>query len=144
MTARWTALLLLAFALPVCLDIARAEPPQPDGVAPGRAIPAETGPVFDVESFIEGNREVGGLVRIRGVVGEIRRDRKLLSLVDLSDRDELLESGKTECVTLPVRWSGVMPALHQAVLAEGRVQEEAGKLVFVASSLTPLPVEVPQ
>ena len=130
MAPRSIALLVLVFALPLCPDIARAEPPRPD--------------VFDVESFMEGNPEAGLRVRIRGVVGEIRPDRKLLSLVDLSDRDELLESGKTECVTLPVRWAGAMPALHQAVLAEGHVQEEAGKLVFVASSLAPLPVEAPQ
>lgn len=130
MTSRWTALLVLAFAFSLCPDVGRAEPPRSN--------------VFDVESFMEGSPQAGGLVRIRGVVSEIRPDRKLLSLVDLSDRDELLESGKTDCVTLPVRWSGAMPALHQAVLVEGRVQEEAGKLVFVASSLAPLPVEAPQ
>lgn len=141
MKPRWTVLLLV-LVLAVSPGVARAEPPEPNDMAPVRAIPTE--PAFDVEPFMEGNPRAGGLVRVRGVVGEIRPDRKLLSLVDLSDREELLEAGKTQCVTLPVRWSGAMPAPHQAVLAEGRVEEEAGKLVFVASSLAPLPVEASQ
>ena len=142
MTLRRAALLLLALEGLLSPGVARAEPPAPDSLSPARATRGE--PVLDVEPFMEGNPRAGNLLRIRGLVSEIRPERKLLSLVDLSDREELLEAGKTRCVALPVRWSGAMPALHQAVLAEGRVQEEGGKLVFVASSLAPLPVEAPQ
>ena len=142
MTPRWALLFFLAVALAFSPGVARAERPRTDDPTPARAIPA--GPVLDVEAFMEGNHQGGGLVRIRGLVGDIRPDRKLLSLVDLSDREELLEAGKTKCMTLPVRWSGAMPALHQAVLAEGRVQKEGGKLVFVATSLAPLPARAPQ
>ena len=105
------------------------------------AAASPSGPLFDVERFVEGDPEVRGPLRIRGVVGQVRADRKLFALVDLSDREELLEAGKTKCVTLPVRWSGSMPVLHQAVLVEGTVQDEAGRLVFVASSVAPLPAE---
>ena len=108
---------------------------------PQDATPTPSGPLFDVEHFMEGGPKVGGPLRLRGVVGQVRADRKLFSLADLSDRAELLEDGKTKCVTLPVRWTGSMPALHQVVLVQGMVQDHDGQLVFVASSVAPLPGE---
>ena len=136
MTARrFVVLLVLSALLPAAVALAGETGDD------SRAAAGPSGPLFDVERFMEGSPEVGGPHRLRGVVGQVRADRKLFSLADLSDREELLEGGKTKCVTLPVRWTGSMPALHQVVLVQGMVKDHDGQLVFVASSVASLPAE---
>ena len=92
-----------------------------------------------VEALIDNVAEHKGALRVRGIVGKTAREKQLFSLVDLSDREELLRTGKTQCVTLPVRWAKEMPAPHSVVVVNGEVQETAGRLVFVAESLTTEP-----
>ncbi len=76
-----------------------------------------------------------GPVRVRGIVGKTVAEKQIFSLVDLSDREELIRTGKTQCVTLPVRWTKEMPG-HAVVLVAGQVREIGGRLVFVADSVT--------
>lgn len=88
-----------------------------------------------VEAFIERDGMTSGRVRVRGIVAKTLPDKQLLSLVDVSDREELVRTGKTQCVTLPVRWPKEMPPLHSLVVVEGDIREMDGKKVFVADTL---------
>ena len=88
-----------------------------------------------VETLVENPDRYRGKVRVRGIVGRILFQQQLFSLVDTSDRDELLEKGVTQCVTLPVRWMGPMPAVHDEVLVQGEVQDSNGKLLFAAQTV---------
>lgn len=88
--------------------------------------------VIGVEELIEGPDRMSQKIRVQGLVGRVLPEQGLFSLVDLSDREELLQTGKTQCVTLPVRWSGPMPALQDELLVEGEIQKSADGLVFVS------------
>ena len=89
-----------------------------------------------VEAFMEGGEKYKGRVRVRGIVGKVAPEKSLFSLVDSSDRDEIIATGKTQCVTLPVRWTKEMPPLHGLVTVEGEVRELDGRQVFVAESMS--------
>ena len=91
--------------------------------------------VLDVESFMENVERHPANVRIRGTVVETRPEKQLFSLADLNDREELLQTGKTQCVTLPVRWTGAMPSPRSSVIVEGRVEETDGRKLFLATSV---------
>lgn len=90
-----------------------------------------------VEAVMEGGEKYKGPIRVRGVVGKTAAEKQLFSLVDMSDRDELIRTGKTQCVTLPVRWTKEMPRPHTTVLVAGQVRELDGRQVFVAETVTP-------
>lgn len=77
-------------------------------------------------------------VSVVGVVSGASADKQVLALIDTK---EFAECGTTECasLTLPVRWTGQMPAVRKTVRVEGAVQESAGKLLFVASALQEVP-----
>ena len=90
-----------------------------------------------VEALIENVAAHKGMLRVRGIVGKAAPEKELFSLVDLSDREELARTGKTQCVTLPVRWAKDMPALQSVVVVKGEVQETDRGLVFVAESVEP-------
>lgn len=76
-----------------------------------------------------------GKLQVSGIVGRILAEQHLFSLVDISDRDELLRRGVTQCATLPVRWTGPMPAVQDEVLVEGEIEDSNGKLLFVARTV---------
>lgn len=89
-----------------------------------------------VEALIENVAAHKGTLRVRGVVGKTVAEKQLFSLVDLSDREELLRTGKTKCVTLPVRWTQTMPARNSIVVVSGTIEDAGGRSVFAAESVT--------
>lgn len=115
----------------VALSFAMLFPFARDAVA--QASPA---PPVGVESFMEHPDRHAGSVRVRGVVWKALPDKGLFSLVDLSDREELLTTGKTQCVSLPVRWTKAPPEPNAVVVVEGRMERSDAGRVFVASSVT--------
>lgn len=101
------------------------------------AAQASAAPIVGVESFMERPDRHAGPVRVRGVVWKVLPDKGLFSLVDMSDREELLATGKTQCVSLPVRWTKTPPEPHAVLVVEGRMERTDAGRVFVASDLTP-------
>ena len=91
--------------------------------------------VLDVEAFMENVERHPANVRIRGIVVETRPEKQLFSLADLNDQEELLQTGKIQCGTLPVRWTGAMPGPRSSVIVEGRVEETDGRKLFLATSV---------
>lgn len=88
-----------------------------------------------VEALVVNPDRYRGKLQVRGIVGRILAEQQLFSLVDMSDRDELLRKGVTQCATLPVRWTGPMPAVQDEVLVEGEIEDSNGKLLFVARTV---------
>lgn len=86
--------------------------------------------VIGVEQLMERPEGFPQRIRVKGLVGRVLPEQNLFSLVDLSDREEFLKTGNTHCVTLPVRWSGPMPAVQDEVVAEGMIIKVEGKLIF--------------
>lgn len=109
--------------------------PRSSGVTPSAAVRSEAVPTTSVEVLAEHPDRFAGRVRVRGIVGRLAAERQMFSLVDLSDKEELLKTGATQCVTLPVRWTGAMPAAMQEIAIEGSVQQTEGKLLFVATTV---------
>lgn len=104
------------------------------GIAFAEGAPA--GAPLGVEALIENVAAHKGALRVRGIVGKTVAEKQLFSLVDLSDREELLQTGKTQCVTLPVRWTQTMPTPNSVVVVSGKIEEASGRSVFVADSVT--------
>lgn len=79
-----------------------------------------------------------GRVRVQGVVSTVQADGKLVTLID---RHEFDKCGVVSCaaLSLPVRWAGAMPQIKAVVEVTGQTQEEAGKFLFVADAMTPVP-----
>ena len=102
------------------------------GLAEEKSLPPPAG----VEAFMESGEPPKSLTRVRGIVVKSAPDKELFSLADVSDREEVIQTGKTQCVTLPVRWTKEMPRLHSVVVVEGQVREMDGKSVFVAESVS--------
>jgi len=100
------------------------------------APPAEsskTNAVLGVENFMKNVEHYRGNVRVEGVVATVSASDQMLALIDVR---EFQTCGLEQCsLSLPVRWSGTMPAVGQAVRTDGQVQEAKGKLVFVAKTL---------
>ena len=97
--------------------------------------PATAAPPLGVEDFMKHVDQHGGPVTVEGVVSSAAAGKGLLTLID---RREFAECGIEECAeyTLPVQWSGSMPAVKDAVRVAGRVKDAGGgKLLFVAASV---------
>lgn len=117
----------------VVLGLSRGSAPHAPHPASGHATA-----VLGVEALIEHIKGITGPVRVKGIVGQVLPEEHLFSLVDLSDREELLATGQTQCVTLPVRWSGQMPAPRDVIVVEGTVNESNAERVFAATQVSPL------
>ncbi|ODU25133.1 MAG: hypothetical protein ABS95_00900 [Verrucomicrobia bacterium SCN 57-15] len=87
-----------------------------------------------VETLMKNVDNYRGNVFVEGVVSAVSTTNQMLAMIDLR---EFQACGLEQCAefTLPVRWAGTMPAVGQAVRAEGDVQETRGKFVFVAKAL---------
>ena len=97
--------------------------------APSRAIVNVDDLMMDIERYR------GRVVTVRGVVSAVAPDTRILSVIDVR---EFAECRVTTCarLTLPVRWSGTMPAVGDYARVSGEVQvEQDGKLAFVATSV---------
>lgn len=72
-------------------------------------------------------------LRVEGVVSAASQEEGSLALIDRAEF-ERCGLGCAE-LTLPIRWSGPMPAIQDTVRVQGEVQKDGGKLVFVAGSV---------
>jgi hypothetical protein len=110
---------------------------------PDAAIGSGSTDPLGIEEFMRHPENHPGKVRVEGVVSTVAADAHLLTLID---RKEWEQCGEVNCapLSLPVRWNGAMPEIEDGVEVGGRVSQEAGKLVFVAETLTPVPLERPQ
>lgn len=79
------------------------------------------------------DRYRSGPVRVEGVVSLASSTDQTITLID-NREFERCGLGCAELM-LPVRWSGSMPAVREAVRVEGEIQEDGGKLIFVARSV---------
>jgi exonuclease VII large subunit len=73
-------------------------------------------------------------VAVRGVVS---RHGKAANVFMLISDEEFAKCGLTNCAEfeLPVRLSGVAPAIGDSVIVEGAIHQESGKFAFVATKL---------
>ena len=85
----------------VVLRLSRGPAPHAPHPGDGHAMA-----VLGVEALMEHVEGLTGPVRVKAIVGQVLPDQDLFSLVDLSDREELLATGQTQCVALPVRLVG--------------------------------------
>lgn len=106
-----------------------------------RAQPTASGPisgpgdgaVLGVEALMRDVDRHRGPVRVKGVVSAVAAQGRTFALIDLR---EFEACGLANCaLTLPVRWTGDMPAVRDVVVVNGDVREADGKLVFVASTM---------
>ena len=90
--------------------------------------------VLGIEQLMKEVDNYRGEIRVEGVVSSVLPANQMLSLIDTR---EFKECGITTCAqfTLPVHWSGSMPAVEETVLIDGTVREIEGKLIFEAKGL---------
>jgi len=94
--------------------------------------------VLGVDQLMKDVERHKGPIRVQGVVTAVVPDKRMIALVDI---EQFKKCGLLTCPTylvLPVRWSGVMPSLKDAVIVEGQVKESGGKLVFESKNLEKL------
>jgi len=100
---------------------------------PPAAESSKTNAVLGVENFMKNVDRYRGNVRVEGVVAAVSATNQMLGLIDTR---EFQTCGLEKCgLSLPVRWTGAMPAVGQAIRTDGEVQKTKGKLVFVAKTL---------
>ncbi len=90
--------------------------------------------VLGVEQLMMDVDDYRGQIRVEGVVSSVLPAQQMLSLIDIR---EFKECGITTCAqfTLPVHWTGSMPAVKDTVRIDGTVKELEGKLIFEAKEL---------
>jgi hypothetical protein len=104
-----------------------------DAAGQGRAASRAIVNVDDLMKDVDRHR---GLITVRGVVSAIAREDGLVSLVDVRAFAECRATNCCAQLTLPVQWTGTMPAVGDRVKVSGQVRrEEAGKLAFAATTL---------
>jgi hypothetical protein len=94
--------------------------------------------VLGVDQLIKEVDRHKGNILVHGVVTAVAPDKQMMALVDI---EQFKKCGVLTCPTylvLPVRWSGVMPSLKDAVSVQGQVKESGGKLVFEARKIEKL------
>ena len=103
--------------------------------------PSKAQPILGVDELMKRVDQHPGTVVVEGVVSSASAEKELLALIDVK---EFKRCKTTTCpkLRLPVRWSGAMPEVEDAVQVEGQVEESDGKLVFLAKSLAR--IELPQ
>lgn len=113
------------------------------GAVPGAAEPGaslarqvQAPGVVGVEELMRNVERHQGNVTVEGVVQAVSE-----GTLCLIDKSEFSRCGVTTCadLVLPVKWSGKNLSVQEVVRVTGRVREQAGKLVFVASALEAVP-----
>jgi len=112
---------------------------QPQGKQPTVRPVAAHGviPVVGVEQLMRDVDQYRGTLQVQGAVSAASAETQTLALIDTK---ELEQCGVTTCapLSLPVRWTGTLPAVGQLVCIQGAVSESGGKLVFIAQTLKPV------
>ena len=89
----------------------------PPATPPPAAKSSSTNVVLGVENFMKNVDRYRGNVRVEGVVITVSATNQMLGLIDVR---EFQTCGLEQCsLSLPVRWTGTMPAVGQAVHADG-------------------------
>ena len=117
----------------------KEEKSKPAGASAPVVEAAKTNAVLGVEKLMKDVDRYRGPVQVEGVVSAVSATNQTLALIDVR---EFQECGLAKCaeLTLPVRWTGAMPTVGQAVRAAGEVQKSNGKLVFAASAVEKVPL----
>jgi hypothetical protein len=110
---------------------------QTNSALPAKSSPAaessKTNGALGAEQFMKNVELYPGNVRVEGVVAAVSATNQMLGLIDTR---EFQTCGLEGCaLSLPVRWTGAMPAPGETVLVGGSVQTKLGKLSFVAQTL---------
>lgn len=94
--------------------------------------------VAGVDEFMKNVDANRGEVVVEGIVSAVEATDRRVALIDSA---EFEHCGVVTCAenTLPVRWAGELPAVEERVRVRGKVEEEGGKLVFVAASAEKFP-----
>lgn len=101
-----------------------------------RSLPEPIG----VDELMQNPELHSGVVRVRGVVSAVGEEDQSLALIDLAEYEDC---AVTTCASLalPVRWFGTPPEVERVVELIGDIQDESGKLIFVATDLKLLDLE---
>ena len=101
------------------------------GESPEPASKAAT-PSLGVEELMRDVDSHRGEVVIEGVVSAVSASERRVALIDAA---EFEHCGVVTCAeyTLPIRWTGELPTEKERVRVRGRVGDDGGKLIFVAS-----------
>jgi hypothetical protein len=100
------------------------------------------GEVLSVDQLMNNVDRHKGPIRVQGVVTAVVPEKHMIALVDT---EQFKQCGILSCPTylvLPVLWSGAMPSLKDAVKIEGEIKESAGKLVFQATIVEKLALQM--
>ena len=100
---------------------------------------ASAGGRLGVDEFMRSPDSHQGRVRVEGVVSTVEAKSRLVTLIDRSEWDKC---GEVNCapLSLPVHWTGAMPRIEDGVAVTGHVEEQAGKLVFIAETVELVPL----
>lgn len=130
-------LVIAAVASGGCGDHPASGPGEETGTAGSDAA------VLGVREFMR-QREVGrGARGVEGIVSCVAEKEGVVGIVDCAD---FAECGGKDCcdlLTLPVRWTGTLPAPGQRVRVVGSVEERPQGKVFVASQASVVEPEGP-
>jgi hypothetical protein len=127
----FTALAVLVAAVALAgVGRRRSGAPAGHGTAAVRPSPA----ILGVEALMQAPERHQGPIRVEGIVSAIAPKQRTLALIDIA---EFQKCRTVQCapLALPVRWTGPMPAVANAVRVEGEIRKLGGKLIFVARAL---------
>lgn len=134
--------LALLFLTPSCGQRSEAEPKAARIATSSDASlkPASkpTGPSVGVEELMRDVDSHKGEIVIEGVVSAVSASERRVALIDAA---EFENCGVVTCAeyTLPVRWTGDLPAVKDLVRVRGSIGDDGGKLIFVATNAEKLP-----
>lgn len=130
----WIIVSLIALMAPSALVLTPGG--QGGSLASAIAYASDSKPTttIGVEELMMDVEDYPGEIRVEGVVSAVEPAGQMVALIDTR---EFKECGITTCArfTLPVHWTGSMPAVADTVRIDGAVKEVEGKLVFEAKGL---------
>ncbi len=108
--------------------------PKAKAAAQAPSAEARSNAVLGVNKFMRDVDSYPGRVQVEGIVKTVSAKSQSLGLGDCEGCGKC-EAGSCAELVLPVRWTGAMPSVGQAVRVTGEVQKKKGKLTFVASAV---------
>ncbi len=108
--------------------------PKAKAATPAPAAEARSNAVLGVNKFMRDVDSYPGRVQVEGIVKTVSAKSQSLGLGDCEGCGKC-EAGSCAELVLPVRWTGAMPSVGQAVRVTGEVQKKKGKLTFLASAV---------
>lgn len=105
------------------------------GIAAAFAAPPEqtsTSKPLGVDDFMKHVDDHKGEVTIEGIVSAVSESDNRVALIDVAEFERCKDVTCAQ-YTLPVQWSGELPAVEDKVLIRGKIETTDGKLVFVGA-----------